>query len=134
MNADAKFDSLGFRHIDIAVCHAALNLDGATYRIDGAGEFDQHPVAGSLDDTAAMFGDFWVDKYPATRFQPGQRAFFIAVHQAAIAGNAAARIAARRRSTRAAVISLVPWWGTSVRLRERVYAERAAAISPPFPN
>jgi len=38
-------------------------------------------------DTAAMFGDFWVDKCPATRFQPGQRAFFIAAHQAAIAGN-----------------------------------------------
>jgi hypothetical protein len=77
MHADAKFNSLAFRHIDVAVFHAALNLDGAAYRVDGAGKFHQHPIAGGSDDAAAMLGDFWVDECPAACFQPGQNVFFV---------------------------------------------------------
>ena len=62
MNADAKLDALCFGYIDIAVRHAALNLDGATHRVDRAAEFDQHSVAGGLDDAAPMLGDLRVDQ------------------------------------------------------------------------
>jgi hypothetical protein len=31
--------------------------------------------------------DFWIDKSPATCLQPGQRAFFVDAHQAAVAGD-----------------------------------------------
>ena len=40
MDANAKFDALGFGHVHIAVRHAALNLDSATNRIHRAGKFD----------------------------------------------------------------------------------------------
>jgi hypothetical protein len=88
VDADTKFDSLGFRHIDIAVRHPALDLDRATHRIDRAGKLDQYAVAGGLDDAAAMLGDFRIEQRLPARFQSGQGAFFVASHQAAVAGDA----------------------------------------------
>jgi hypothetical protein len=84
MNPDPKFDTLGFGHANIAACHTALNLHGASDRIHRTGKFDEHPVASGLDDTAAVLRDLWVDKRLPARFKPGQRAFFICPHEAAI--------------------------------------------------
>ena len=41
----------------VALGHRPLHLDGAAHRVDDAAELDQHPVAGGLDDAAAMLGD-----------------------------------------------------------------------------
>ncbi len=54
MDADAEFDPLILRHGGVLLGHAALDLDRAARRVDGAGELDQHAVAGGLDDAAAM--------------------------------------------------------------------------------
>ena len=48
--------------VRVLLGHAALNFDGTSRCIDGAGKLDQHAVAGGLDDAAAMFGDCGVDK------------------------------------------------------------------------
>ena len=75
------------RHLGIALDHPALNVDGAAHGVDDADEFDQHAVAGGLDDTAAVLGDLWIDQFLAMRFQLAERAFFVGAHQPAVAGN-----------------------------------------------
>ena len=55
--------------------------------IDGAGELDQHAVAGGLDDAAPMVGDGGIDEGLSDRLQPGQRAFLVDTHEPAVAGD-----------------------------------------------
>jgi hypothetical protein len=62
MNADAEFDPLILRHGGILLGHAALEFNRAAHCIDSAGKLDQHSVARSLDDVAAMRGDCGVNK------------------------------------------------------------------------
>src|ERR1019366_4883363 len=57
MDANAELDPLGLGYLRVLASNAALNFDGASRCIDGTGKFDQHTVAGGLDDAAAMFGD-----------------------------------------------------------------------------
>ena len=78
---------LVLRHVGILLGHAALDLDGASHRIDGAGELDQHAVAGGLDDASAMLGDGGIEKRLSGGLQAGQRAFFVHTHQAAVSGD-----------------------------------------------
>jgi hypothetical protein len=87
VNADPELDPHLRRNIGVLPGHGALDLERATRRIDRAGEFHQQAVAGGLDDTAAMRGDRWIDKHLSQRFQVGQRAFFVAAHQTAVAGD-----------------------------------------------
>ena len=42
--------------------HRLLPVGGAAQRVDDAGELDEEPVAGGLDDAAAMLGDLRVDQ------------------------------------------------------------------------
>jgi hypothetical protein len=76
----AKFDPLDLRHRGILLNHAALHLDGASRCIDGAGELDQHAVAGHLDDPSAMRGDGGIDN----GLEASQNVFFVRTHQAAL--------------------------------------------------
>ena len=76
-------------YIGIAFDHAALDVDGAAHRVDDADEFHQHPVAGGLDDAAAVLGDLGVDQFLAMRFQLSKRALFVNAHQPAVAGHVA---------------------------------------------
>jgi hypothetical protein len=86
IDAHAKLDTPGGR-ASIAPGHVTLDIDGAAYRINDAGEFDQHPIAGGLDDPAAVFLDLRIDQLAAQRFQRGERSLFVGTHQPAIAGN-----------------------------------------------
>jgi hypothetical protein len=45
----------------------ARDLDGTAHGIDDAGEFNQEPVAGGLDDAPAMLGDLLVAKFASDR-------------------------------------------------------------------
>src|SRR3974390_1887752 len=58
MDANAEFDALVLRHSCITFDHAALHLNGTARRIHGACELNQDTVTRSLDDTAAMLGNF----------------------------------------------------------------------------
>ena len=80
MDADAKFDPLIRRHGDVLLSHTALNFNRIAHRIDCACEFDQHAVAGRLDDAASMRGDCGVNKRLSDNLEAGQRAFLISTH------------------------------------------------------
>ena len=77
VNADAKFDPLVLRHIDILFGHAALNFVGTSHGVDHAGELDESAVPGILDDTSVMLSDFGIEKRLSESFQLRQRAFFV---------------------------------------------------------
>ncbi len=67
--------------------HATLNFDGTSRRIDGAGELDQHAVAGCLDDASAMLSDFGIDERFSESLEMSERAFLVGTHQTAIASD-----------------------------------------------
>jgi hypothetical protein len=87
MNADAEFDPHFLRNAGILSCHFALDLDRAARCIHHTGKFRQHTVAGRLDDTAAMHSDGGVDDGLPQRLQVSECTFFVAAHQAAVAGD-----------------------------------------------
>ena len=72
------------REIQIAVGHRALNFARTTHRIDDAGEFCQHAVAGGLDDAAVMLADLRIHQLDEVRLQAFVRAFLIGAHQAQV--------------------------------------------------
>jgi hypothetical protein len=61
-----------------------LDLDRTANRVEHAGEFGEHAIAGGVRDPASMLADELVDDGPAGR-QRGHRRLFVAVHQAAVA-------------------------------------------------
>jgi hypothetical protein len=67
--------------------HAALDFNRKARRIDGAGEFDQHTVAGGFYYPSAMCGDGGIDKGFSDGLEPGQGVFFVGAHQTAIPGD-----------------------------------------------
>jgi len=80
IDANSELDLLGLGDLGVPFGHIPLNLDGAAQRIHHAGEFDQHAVACSLDNTAMMLGDSGIDERFPDRLEPRQCAFFVAAH------------------------------------------------------
>jgi hypothetical protein len=62
-----------------------MHLGGAADGVNDAREFQQHPVAGRLDDAAGMLADLRVDELAAMRLEALVRAFLVHAHQARIA-------------------------------------------------
>src|ERR1700730_13512517 len=83
IDPDAKGNAFVLGHLRAAVRHCPLDLDGAAHRIDDAGKFHQHPVAGGLDDAPVMLPDLRVDERAAMRFQAVVGALLIRPHPAA---------------------------------------------------
>jgi len=81
MDADAPLDAVFRNRRRVALDHVRLHFAGATQRIDGAGEFDQHTVAGGLDDPPVMGGDLGIDQLAADRLEPRQRPLLIRADQ-----------------------------------------------------
>src|SRR6202011_6249281 len=84
IDPDTELDALLLRHPDVAFSHLLLNLDGATHRIDNAGELDQQPVASRLNNAAAVLLDLWVGKLASQLLQRSESAFFVRSHQTRI--------------------------------------------------
>ena len=85
IDADAVEQRARGRHVPIAPRHALLKIDGATQRLGDALEFDQHAVAGRLDDAPPALGDRRIDEFEPDGLQPGKRSRFVHFHEAAIA-------------------------------------------------
>jgi len=83
VNADAEFDPLVLRHVDILFGHAALNFVGTSHGVDHAGELSNSAVPGILDDASVMLSYFGIKKSSSKRLQSRQRAFFVYPYQAA---------------------------------------------------
>ena len=62
IDADAPLDAPVSGVAALRSAIAACTVDRAAHRIDDAGEFDEQPVAGGLDDAAVMLGDRRVDQ------------------------------------------------------------------------
>jgi hypothetical protein len=60
IDTDAKLDAAFLGDTAIALGERTLDFDRAAHRIDDAGELDQQPVAGGLDDAPAMRGDLGI--------------------------------------------------------------------------
>jgi len=84
-DADAVGDALVLGRLGVAVYHCALDLDGAFDRIDHTREFDERPVAGQLDDAAAVLFYLRVDELAAMRLQAVERPFLVRAHQPRVA-------------------------------------------------
>src|SRR5216683_8306756 len=84
IDADAKLDPPLRRHVGVALAHRCLDLDGALYGLDDAGELDQRTVAHQLDCAASMRGDLGLNEFPAARLEAGERALLVRAHQARV--------------------------------------------------
>ena len=85
IDADPEFDPPILRHVRISPLHALLDLHGALYCISHALEFHEHAVARRLDDPALVLCDGGIDQFYPVRFEAGDRACFVGLHQPAIA-------------------------------------------------
>ena len=87
IDADAELDAMLRRQRRVAFGQSRLHFRRASEGVDDAGEFDQQPVAGGLDDAAAMLGDLRIDYLGAERPQPAERPFLVGPDQSGITGN-----------------------------------------------
>jgi len=99
IDADAELDLLVRRQFSTARRHRALDVDGATNRINCAGELHQDAVASSLHDAPAMLRKLWVKDGFAESFECTEGALLVAAHQTTVAYDVSRRTAASLRST-----------------------------------
>ena len=62
----------------------ALHLDGAAHRVEDAREFDEHAVAGGLDDAALPERDLGIDQIATQGFETRERPFLVRFHEPAV--------------------------------------------------
>src|ERR1700722_17143018 len=86
IDTDTK-DHVGAAAFRIPADHLLLNGHRTGDCIHRAGELDQHPVAGSLDDTTVMRGDHRIDQFASVRFQRLQGSNLVGAHQTTVASN-----------------------------------------------
>jgi len=84
MDADTQIDAPVCRQRGIAFGQGSLDLGRTAQGVDNAGELDQQPIAGRLDDAAVMFCNFGVDHLGAERLQPAERPFLIGSNEARV--------------------------------------------------
>ena len=87
IDSDAELDPAFHRHIGIVLNHRPLDFDGAAHRINDAGELDEQPIAGSLDDAAPVLLDLGIRQLAPDRLQRAERPFLVRPHQQRITGN-----------------------------------------------
>ena len=87
VDADAEFEPPLGGDIAVARGHLALHPNGATHRIDDAGELDKEPVAGGFDDPPVTFAKPRVGDLMPPGAQPGKRSVLVLAHQPGIAGD-----------------------------------------------
>jgi len=85
IDADAKLDAAVGRHAGVAPGHLVLDIDGAAQCVDDTAELDEQPVAGGLDEAAAVLGDFRIEEIATQRFEAFEGAAFISADQPRIA-------------------------------------------------
>ena len=87
MDANPEFNPDILRDVGVLRGHGTLDFDRAAGGIDGTGEFHQHAVTGGLDDAATMGSYGGINKCFSGRLEPGQGAFLVGTHEAAISGD-----------------------------------------------
>ena len=85
IDADAQLDAVLGRRAGVAPGHFVLHFDGTAQCIHHAGELDQEPVAGGLDEAAAVLGEFRIEELAAQRFEAFESAAFVGADQPGVA-------------------------------------------------
>ena len=85
VDPDAEPDPAVLGYPGLTIDHRPLHLGGTAHRVNDAGEFRQHPVAGSLHDPTGMLADLRVDELVAMRLEAFVRPCLVCAHQARIA-------------------------------------------------
>ena len=62
IDADTELNLLLLWHLGIALGHAALDIKSAAHCVHYAAKLSQQPIAGVLDNTAAVFGNLGIDE------------------------------------------------------------------------
>src|SRR5262249_7388949 len=83
IDANAELNPLFLRHVGIALCHAALNIDSAAHRVHDATELSKQPISGVLDNPPTMLSDLGIDERAQVILEPSVRALFVQAGQAA---------------------------------------------------
>ena len=68
------------RRTGVAFRHCRLHLRRASERINDTGELDEQPVAGGLDEAAAVLGDFRIEDFGAKHPEPSKRPFLVSLY------------------------------------------------------
>jgi hypothetical protein len=77
IDPDTELDAPLLRLSGVTLGHLVLNFNGATYRIDNAGELNQEPVAGRLHNPAAVLLNLRVGKFASQLFERSESAFLV---------------------------------------------------------
>ena len=85
IDADAELDPPRRRDVGVASRHPALNLGSAQHGVGDAAEFDQHTVAGGLDDAAMVLGNGRIDEFDPVSLETRKRPRLVNLHEPAIA-------------------------------------------------
>ena len=85
VDADAHFDPALGRHLFVAGKHTALDFGRACDRVHDTLKFGQQPVAGVLDDPAAVRRYGGVDQFRAVKSNRGNCPGLVQAHEAAVA-------------------------------------------------
>jgi len=85
VDPDAKAQAALLGEIQIALGHRVLDFAGTAHRVNDAGKFRQHAIAGGLDDTPVMLADFRINELDEMRLDAFVRSFLIRTHQARVA-------------------------------------------------
>ncbi len=80
IDADTKPNPPALGNIRVALRHSVLKRDGASHRVDDAGEFRDQAIARGLDDAALMLGDAGVDQLDTMRGERGERTLLVLAH------------------------------------------------------
>ena len=85
--ANAEFELFFLRQFGIALRHRPLDFDGATDRVDHAGELYQRAIAHELYDAPIVSCDFRIDQILAGALEACQSIRLVRLHEAAVAND-----------------------------------------------
>src|SRR5262245_52277402 len=81
VQAHAEHERSIRRSIAVGLGHGLLELDSGAQRINGATKLDQSPVARQLDQSPAVFRQYWIEAFRTVLAQARERAALVAAHQ-----------------------------------------------------
>ena len=87
VDANAEFELFFLRQFGVALRHRPLDFDGATDRVDHAGEFYQRAIAHELHDAPLWSGNLRIDQILAGALEARQCIRSFSLHKAAVAND-----------------------------------------------
>jgi hypothetical protein len=87
MQADAKYNPLGFGTFRVHFVNSLLELNRRRQRVACASKFYERPITHQLDQPAPVSRERWFKAFPSMLAQSRQCSALVAPHQAGVADN-----------------------------------------------